>query len=155
MNAFSHLTPDGRPSMVDISSKQPTLRTAVASAVLDCGPDILAALNEGDIVTPKGPVFQTAVVAGIQAAKRTDSLIPMCHSLPLDHCSIDIRPDPGARCIQLSCTVRTTWRTGVEMEALTGVTMAALTLYDMCKSISHQMVIREIRLVEKTGGKSS
>lgn len=154
MEPFSHLTPSGTPGMVDISAKSPTLRTAHATAILDCGTEVFDALHQGDVITPKGPVFQTAIVAGIQAAKRTDDLIPMCHSLPLDQCRIDIEPRPESRNLLLSCHVRTTWKTGVEMEALTGVSIAALTVYDMCKSMSTNMVIREIRLVEKTGGKS-
>ncbi len=137
--------------MVDVGGKVPTTRTATARSIVRLGEAILAHLTDGDIQTRKGPVFQTARIAGTMAAKRTDSLIPLCHSLGLERCSFEIRtqgPD-----VYIECTVAVTGKTGVEMEALVGVSVAALTIYDMCKALSHDIVIRETRLLEKTGGK--
>lgn len=150
---LTHLNESQEPRMVDISQKAATIRMARAQALVSVGSDILALLENGDIRTPKGAVFQTAIIAGIMAAKRTDELIPLCHSLGMDGCDIDITthlPDQ----IVINCTARVTGKTGVEMEALTGATIAALTIYDMCKAISHNIIIREIKLMEKRGGKS-
>ncbi|WP_250631158.1 cyclic pyranopterin monophosphate synthase MoaC [Rhodoflexus caldus] len=150
---LTHLNESQEPRMVDISQKAATIRMARAQALVSVGSDILALLENGDIRTPKGAVFQTAIIAGIMAAKRTDKLIPLCHSLGMDGCDIDITahlPDQ----IVINCTARVTGKTGVEMEALTGATIAALTIYDMCKAISHNIIIREIKLMEKRGGKS-
>ncbi|MEZ0610388.1 cyclic pyranopterin monophosphate synthase MoaC [Fibrella sp. WM1] len=152
---LTHLTPEGNPSMVDVGAKQVTKRTAKARSIVTLGESILshldASLNGGDIQTRKGPVFQTARIAGTMAAKRTDDLIPLCHSLGLDGCTFEIRTD-GSDVI-IECTVSTEGKTGVEMEALVGASVAALTVYDMCKALSHDIVIRETRLIEKTGGK--
>lgn len=152
---LTHLTPEGNPSMVDVGAKQTTKRTAKARSIVALGESILshldASLNGGDIQTRKGPVFQTARIAGTMAAKRTDDLIPLCHSLGLDGCTFDIRTD-GSDVI-IECSVSTEGKTGVEMEALVGASVAALTVYDMCKALSHDIVIRETRLIEKTGGK--
>ena len=137
--------------MVDIGGKTATRRTAVAEARVRLPAEVLAYFDGTDIQGPKGAVFQTAIIAGIMGAKKTDELIPLCHSLPLDDCKIAITMDSGHAVIV--CTVKTDHRTGVEMEALTGASIAALTLYDMCKASSHDIVIEQVRLMEKTGGK--
>ncbi|MBD2703224.1 cyclic pyranopterin monophosphate synthase MoaC [Spirosoma sp. BT702] len=151
MPSFSHLNADGNPSMVDVGAKAATRRTARARTVVALGPDIMQHLSGSDINTKKGPVFQTAIIAGTMAAKRTDDLIPLCHSLGLDNCQITITTD-GADAI-VDCLVSTEGKTGVEMEALVGASVAALTIYDMCKAFSHDIVIKETKLMEKTGGK--
>jgi len=155
---FSHLDAQNRPRMVDVGGKAVTHRTAHAVAVVLLPPPLAALLQGGEIATRKGPIFQTAIVAGTLGSKRTSDLIPLCHPLPLDDCRIEIDeagaplPD-GAREVVIHCHVQTHARTGVEMEALTGAAVAALTLYDMGKSVAPGIVIREIRLLEKTGGK--
>ncbi|MBF0236089.1 MAG: cyclic pyranopterin monophosphate synthase MoaC [SAR324 cluster bacterium] len=152
MSEFTHLDQNTRhPRMVDISAKQVTHRTAVAEAQVFLGEELFNLLQETG-ATSKGPVIQTAVIAGIQGAKRTSELIPMCHPLSLSNASVDITLNNLRAVIQV--TVKTTGPTGVEMEALTGASVAALTLYDMCKSVSKRIVIESIRLLEKTGGKS-
>jgi cyclic pyranopterin phosphate synthase len=140
--------------MVDVGGKAVTRRTARAEARVWLPAEVRARLQDGDIRGPKGPVFHTAIVAGVMAAKKTDQLIPLCHSLPLDDCKITIAMD-GAdpECARIECAVATSHKTGVEMEALTGASVAALTLYDMCKALSHGIEIRSVRLLEKTGGK--
>jgi len=148
--------------MVDVGAKQITRRAARAVAVVALPPDVARMIGDGEISTKKGPVFQTAILAGIMAAKRTGELIPLCHPLPLDDCKIEIetrKPGAGANTnadeeIVIHCHASTHARTGVEMEALTGASIAALAIYDMCKAVSHEIVIREVRLLEKTGGKS-
>jgi cyclic pyranopterin phosphate synthase len=154
---LSHVDEHGQPIMVDVGAKAVTRRTATAQAVVDFPPEVMAQLRAGtasqaELVGPKGPVFATAVVAGIQAVKRTWELIPLCHPLPLDGIAVACRVDGNA--VVVECTVKTTHKTGVEMEALTGASVAALTFYDMTKALSHAIVIRSVRLVEKTGGKS-
>jgi cyclic pyranopterin phosphate synthase len=151
---FSHINAQNQPSMVNVGDKAVTKRTAHAVAVVVLPPELGALLREGEIATKKGPVFQTAILAGVMGAKRTSDLIPLCHPLGLDDCQIEIEPDTAHTEVTIHCRVRTQGKTGVEMEALTGATIAALTLYDMGKAISHGIVIREVRLVEKTGGKS-
>lgn len=138
--------------MVDVGEKAVTRRSARARAIVALGQEIMDQLEAGDIRTAKGPVFQTAVLAGIMASKRTGELIPLCHPLGLDNCNVDIHVNE-AREVVIDCTARITARTGVEMEALTGATVAALTVYDMCKAFSHDILIREVKLMEKTGGK--
>jgi len=155
---LTHLDPQNRPQMVDIGGKAVTRRTAHAIAVVELPPPLAGLLEDGDIMTKKGPVFQTAILAGVMGAKRTSELIPLCHPLPLDDCKIEIQvrkaaPDVAAA-VEIHCRVRTEAKTGVEMEALTGATIAALALYDMGKSVASGIVIREVRLLEKTGGKS-
>jgi cyclic pyranopterin monophosphate synthase len=152
MNELSHVAPDGNPAMVDVGGKAVTRRTARAQSIVTLTPAILALLTGDELLTRKGPVFQTAIIAGTMAAKRTDSLIPLCHSLGLDNCRISIQT-VGNEAI-IDCRVSTEGRTGVEMEALVGASVAALTVYDMCKALSHGIVIRDTRLLEKTGGKS-
>jgi cyclic pyranopterin phosphate synthase len=151
---LTHIDPTtGHPSMVDICDKVVTKRSASAQCTIEVGEDILSKLSGGDIQTKKGPVFQTAIIAGTMAAKKTADLIPLCHPLSIENCMIEILVNDN-RNIEVSCTVTITAKTGVEMEALTGVTIAALTIYDMCKALSHDIIIKETKLVEKTGGKS-
>lgn len=149
--SLSHLNSDGNPAMVDVGTKSVSRRTARARSVVGLGSGIMQHLNGVDIQTRKGPVFQTAVIAGTMAAKRTDDLIPLCHSLGLDNCQITITAE-GTDAI-IDCFVSTEGKTGVEMEALVGASVAALTIYDMCKALSHDIIIRETKLMEKTGGK--
>lgn len=151
-NEFSHIDASGRASMVDVSGKPGTLRTAVARGTVVFEPETLSLIQEGGI--PKGNVFNTARVAGLMAAKRTGELIPLCHPLALEHVSIDFatRRDKGRALIEISARARLVGKTGVEMEALTAVAVAALTLYDMCKAVDKTITITDIRLMEKTGG---
>lgn len=150
---FTHLSPEGNPKMVDVGEKQITTRIATARATMMLEEDILKKLEEQDIQTKKGPVFQTAILAGIMGSKKTSDLIPLCHPLPLDKCDVQIHINE-AREVIIDCTAKTTGKTGVEMEALTGASVAALTIYDMCKGFSHNILIKEIKLMKKTGGKS-
>jgi cyclic pyranopterin phosphate synthase len=148
---LTHVDAANRPTMVDVGDKQVTTRTAVARAVVVFPPDVIVRSGE-TLRTKKGPVFDTAIIAGVMAAKRTHELIPFCHPLPLEDCKITV--EWGAQNeVVVECAVRATHKTGVEMEALTGATTAALTVYDMCKALSHGIAIREIALVSKTGGK--
>ena len=139
--------------MVDTSEKQPTRRTATARSIVVLPEQVLTAmLSEGELRSPKGSVFQTAVLAGIMAAKKTGDLIPLCHPIGLEHCQVELHFDENQHLV-IECTAVVTARTGVEMEAFVGASMAALTVYDMCKALSHDIVIRETRLMAKTGGK--
>jgi cyclic pyranopterin phosphate synthase len=149
---LTHLDRRNRPSMVDVGSKKATRRTAIAQAIVQLPAEVGAALRASGHRTKKGPVFDTAIVAGVMAAKRTHELIPFCHPLPLDDCQIEIESRRDER-IVIQCRVSVHHRTGVEMEALTGATVAALTIYDMCKALSHDIEITSVRLLEKTGGK--
>lgn len=149
---LTHLDADNNPSMVDVGEKKITKRTAKARAIVVLNEDILQHLEGGDIRTKKGAVFQTAVIAGVMASKKTGDLIPLCHPLGLENCQIDIFLNEKREVI-VDCTASLTAKTGVEMEALTGASVAALTIYDMCKAMSHDIVIKEIKLMEKTGGK--
>ena len=139
--------------MVNVIDKKVTKRRAVAQANMFLGGEIISLLDDKEINTKKGPVFQTAVIAGIQAVKKTSELIPMCHPLPLDGIDIDITFLDEEN-INITCTVEMEGKTGIEMEALSGASIAALTVYDMCKAISQKMIIKEVKLLEKTGGKS-
>ncbi len=150
---FTHLDSDHRPTMVDVSDKARTKRTATAEARVQFPPAVAAALRDSGLRSPKGPVFDTAIVAGVMGAKRTHELIPFCHPLGLENCRITIEMADDAALIR--CTVSVHHKTGVEMEALTGATVAALTVYDMCKALSHDIVIDHIRLLAKDGGRSS
>jgi cyclic pyranopterin phosphate synthase len=148
---LTHIDAANRPTMVDVGDKRVTERTATARAVVQFPSEIADQLNR-DLRTKKGPVFDTAIVAGVMAVKRTHELIPFCHPIPLENCKINIDwNEAGAAVIE--CSVRATHKTGVEMEALQGATTAALTIYDMCKALSHGIRIRDIALVSKTGGK--
>jgi cyclic pyranopterin phosphate synthase len=153
LNKFSHIDKDNKPKMVNVIDKAITKRRAVAQANMFLGREIISLLDGKEINTKKGPVFQTAVIAGIQAVKKTAELIPMCHPLPLDGITIDIEFLDEEN-INITCAVEMEGKTGVEMEALTGASIAALTVYDMCKAISQKMIIKEVKLLEKTGGKS-
>ena len=148
---LTHLDARNRPTMVDVSGKDVTRRIATAEARIRLPESVAAALRNSGHRTKKGPVFDTAIVSGVMAAKRTHELIPFCHPLPLDNCAIEIDDRRGE--IRLRCQVSVHHRTGVEMEALTGAAVAALTIYDMCKALSHDIEITSIRLLEKTGGK--
>jgi cyclic pyranopterin phosphate synthase len=138
--------------MVDVGDKAVTKRVATAQSRVRFPAEVAAVLREQGFSTAKGPVFQTAIIAGVMAAKRTHELIPFCHPLGIESCKIAIDMDGDAAVIQ--CTVAVQHKTGVEMEALTGASIAALTIYDMCKALSHDIVIAETRLVAKHGGKS-
>ncbi|MDA0577912.1 MAG: cyclic pyranopterin monophosphate synthase MoaC [Verrucomicrobia bacterium] len=148
---LTHIDAANRPRMVDVGHKAVTRREATARAVVVAPPAVMKLFVGGDILGPKGPVFQTAIVAGTGAVKRTSDLIPFCHPLPIDGCRILITVNK-AREIVIDCTVRVQHRTGVEMEALVGASVAALTIYDMCKAVSHDIRIRETRLMRKRGG---
>ncbi len=151
-DSLTHLNTAGQAAMVDVGAKTVTPRVARARARARLGADILALVQAGDLPTRKGPVFQTAILAGVMAAKKTADLIPLCHPLGMDNCQVRIEVLPPDSLL-IECTASVTGKTGVEMEALTGATVAALTVYDMCKAMSHDIVIEEVRLVEKTGGK--
>jgi len=138
--------------MVDVTGKQITHRTATARSIVSLPAEVLEHLTNGDLQSKKGPVFQTAIIAGIMAAKKTGELIPLCHPLGLDNCNIAISINEIQEVV-IDCTASITAKTGVEMEALVGASIAALTVYDMCKAMSHDIVIKETKLIEKTGGK--
>ena len=148
---LSHLDDAGRPAMVDVTAKDETLRVATAVARLRFPAAVFEQLQKSGFETAKGPVFSTAIVAGTMAAKRTHDLIPFCHPLGLERCEITLEVNYGG--LEVRCTTAVHHRTGVEMEALTGATIAALTVYDMCKALSHDIVIEETRLLSKSGGK--
>ena len=152
---FSHLDARNRPRMVAVGHKAVTRRAARAVAVVSLPAELARQLNAGDIATAKGPIFATAILAGVMGAKRTSELIPLCHPVPLEDCQVEIDLPSGGRDAVIHCRVQTHGKTGVEMEALTGASVAALTIYDMGKAVSHGIVIKEIRLLEKTGGKST
>ncbi|MEL6592162.1 MAG: cyclic pyranopterin monophosphate synthase MoaC [Bacteroidota bacterium] len=151
-SGFSHLDAEGKAAMVDVGGKSITKRTATAQSIVFLGEEIMKQLTEGDIQTKKGPVFQTAVIAGTMAVKRTHELIPLCHPLLIEKIKFDIQPI-DSRSIEIWCTVAMTGKTGVEMEALTGASVAALTIYDMCKAMSLDIQIVMTRLMAKAGGK--
>jgi cyclic pyranopterin phosphate synthase len=151
MGTLTHVDAGNRPTMVDVGDKAATARTARARAVVRF-PDDARPARDAELRTKKGPVFDTAIVAGVMAAKRTHELIPFCHPIPLDVCKIEIVWG-GEGEIVVECTAKATHKTGVEMEALTGAATAALTIYDMCKALGHGIRIEELVLVEKTGGK--
>jgi cyclic pyranopterin monophosphate synthase len=144
------LDPNARPKPAELP---PTQRTAHAVAVVLMPAELAALLKDGEIHTRKGPVFHTAVLAGVMGVKRTSDLIPLCHPVALDDCQIEIKPDITRREITIHCRVHAHARTGVEMEALTGATIAALTLFDMGHAVSPGIIIHEVRLMESTGGK--
>ncbi len=138
--------------MVDVGKKKVSRRYAKARAVISLPPEVASHLQDDEIQTKKGPVFQTANLAGVMGAKKTPDLIPLCHPIGLDKCKVEIT-SPFTGEVWIDCTVEVEAKTGVEMEALTGASIAALTIYDMCKALSHDIVIKEIKLIEKTGGK--
>jgi cyclic pyranopterin phosphate synthase len=150
---FTHLDADHRPTMVDVSDKATTKRSATAEARVRFPAAVAAALRASGLRSPKGPVFDTAIIAGVLGAKRTHELIPFCHPLGIENCHIAIDLEGDTAIIR--CTVTVHHKTGVEMEALTGASIAALTVYDMCKGLSHGIVINDVRLLAKEGCKSS
>ena len=151
MSELSHVDDDNRPTMVDVSDKAVSERRAHAQSRVRLPAQVLAQVSGDEIASKKGPVFATAIIAGVMAAKRTHELIPFCHPLGLDSCKISIAIDGDTAVIDCRCKV--THKTGVEMEALTGAGVAALTVYDMLKALSHDIVISETRLIAKSGGK--
>ena len=150
---LNHIDEKNNPKMVDVSEKGVTHRLATASCEIKCDPLIFEQLSNGDIKTKKGPVFHTAIIAGTMAVKKTSDIIPFCHPLIIEACDFEIKTREELQLISIRCCVKISGKTGVEMEALTGATVAALTIYDMCKAITHNMVIKEARLIEKSGGK--
>lgn len=153
MGEFSHLDDDGRAKMVDVGDKLPSRRVARARANVFLPDEVVTIFDGHDLQTKKGGVFQTAIIAGIMGAKKTSELIPLCHPLGLDHCSVDMK-FINKNEIEIIATASIESKTGVEMEALTAVSVAALTIYDMCKALSHDIKIKNIELISKTGGKS-
>lgn len=151
MSKLSHIDKHNRPAMVDVSNKDASEREAFARSIVHLPKSVLAAIDGDDINSKKGPVFATAIIAGVMAAKKTHELIPFCHPLGLEKCDVAIHVDGDDAIIECRCKVH--HKTGVEMEALTGASVAALTIYDMCKALSHEIVIGETRLIAKTGGK--
>ena len=152
MSGLTHLDEQGRATMVDVGAKNVTTRTAIAGGEVRMAPSTLAAIRDG--ATPKGDVLAAARIAGILAAKRTPDLIPLCHTLLLTKAAVDFEIDEADSRVLITATVRCNGQTGVEMEALTAVSVAALTIYDMAKALDKAMVIGDIRLLEKQGGKS-
>src|SRR5688572_11172099 len=149
---LTHLDAANRPVMVDVGAKTATSREASAEALVKLPPSVARELARTGHRTKKGPVFDTAIVAGVMAAKRTHEIIPFCHPLALERCTVDIASGAAGR-IRIVCNVAVHHKTGVEMEALMGATAAALTIYDMCKALSHDIVIENVRLLTKSGGK--
>ena len=149
---FTHIDDENNPTMVDVTGKNISKRVAKAVAIV-CLPDKIAQLmSEGEIVSKKGPVLATARIAGTMAVKKTSELIPFCHAIPIE--SIHFEIELKEHRLEIICCVKTIYRTGVEMEALLGVQIAALTVYDMCKALSHEIVIEECKLLHKSGGKN-
>lgn len=149
---LSHIDETGNATMVDVSNKQISVRTASASGKVTFPADVFKTLAAKDFLGHKGSIIQTAVIAGIQAVKKTAELIPLCHQINLSKIQIDITPAENT--LHIVCTVKCKEQTGVEMEALTGVSISALTIYDMCKALSHDIKVSEIQLQQKTGGKN-
>jgi cyclic pyranopterin monophosphate synthase len=152
MSSFTHIDKNGHVRMVDVTEKNPTLRVAVAGGSVFMKPETCRMIRDQKV--KKGNVLETARIAGIMAAKKTSELIPMCHPLSLTHVQVDFEPDETNNRIGIEASVRTIDQTGVEMEALTAVSVAALTVYDMCKSYDREMTVSSIQLLEKSGGKS-
>ena len=150
---LSHIDDNNQPTMVDVSEKSVTTRTAHARAHVRLPQEVRVAVRDGEINTAKGPVFQTAIIAGTMAAKNTPNLLPFCHPIGLESCRIQIELNDAGDAV-IDCKTKVTSKTGVEMEALAGASVAALTVYDMCKALSHGIIIDNIHLVSKAGGKS-
>ena len=144
MSSFNHLNQKNNPTMVNVSDKKITKRTAIAKASMFLGTEVISHFTNDELITKKGPVFQTAIIAGIQAVKKTAELIPMCHPLLINGVDIDINIVDDEH-IEVFCKVIIEGKTGVEMEALTGANITCLTIYDMCKSISQEMIIKEVK----------
>ena len=152
MSTFTHLDEEGRVRMIDVSEKAATVREAVAQGIITMQPETFHLIREQK--AKKGNVLETARISGIMAAKRTAELIPMCHPLSITHVQVDFFPHPDTNSIRIEAVVRVVGQTGVEMEALTAVSIAALTIYDMCKSYDRAMTISDVYLLKKSGGKS-
>ncbi len=150
-NKFTHIDDLGNPQMVDVSGKGVTVRLASARATVRLGKKIIALMKGNELITKKGPVFQTAILAGVMGAKKTSEIIPLCHPVGLEDCRLTISVKKEK--VIIDSEAKTTDKTGVEMEALSAVAIAALTVYDMCKALSHDITIEEIKLLSKTGGK--
>lgn len=150
---FTHLTENGKPTMVDVGEKAITERAATARSIVILPIEVIEQLTNKDIQTKKGAVFQTAILAGIMGAKKTSDLIPLCHPLPLTKVNLTIEVNEKNEVV-IDCLAKTKGQTGVEMEALTGATVAALTIYDMCKGFSQDIIIKETKLMQKSGGKT-
>lgn len=149
---LTHVDSHNNPTMVDVTDKKHSMRSAVARTQIQLPQELKSHIKDDEIFLKKGPVFQTAIIAGTMATKRTHELIPFCHQIPVESCKIEISMNPD-HLVTVTCKVKTTFKTGVEMEALHGSMTAALTVYDMCKAISHNIVIKETKLISKTGGK--
>ncbi len=150
---LTHIDKNNNPTMVDVSQKNISERVAIAQTKVLLPPEVKSALIDGDIRSKKGPVLQTAIIAGVMAAKKTHELIPFCHPISIETCKINIEVTASTDlCITCECKISA--KTGVEMEALTGASVAALAVYDMCKAISHEIIISETKLIHKSGGKS-
>ncbi len=152
MSKLTHIDDEGQVRMVDVTAKKPTVRTAVAGGRIHMNPETFELIQHQKV--KKGNVLETARIAGVMAAKKTSELIPMCHPLNITHIQVDFSPDAAESCIRIAATVRAIDQTGVEMEAITAVSVAALTIYDMCKSTDKEMTISKIQLLKKSGGKS-
>jgi cyclic pyranopterin monophosphate synthase len=150
--AFTHIDKSGNPSMVDVGDKSQTTRTAIAGCTVQLPDSVMTHLEGDELSLKKGPVFQTAIIAGVMAAKKTGELIPLCHPLAIENCKINIKVS-GPNTVDVRCKTRIYGKTGVEMEALTGASIAALTIYDMCKAMSHDIIISDLKLISKSGGK--
>ena len=150
---FTHLDENSSPQMVDVGGKESAKRRAIARTIIDLPQEVAEELDCVGMRSSKGSIYDVAVIAGTQAAKKTADLIPLCHLIPLDSVNLKLCRE-GDRRIIVECRVKATHKTGVEMEALVGCSVAALTVYDMCKALSHEIVIEETKLIEKTGGKS-
>jgi cyclic pyranopterin phosphate synthase len=151
--SLTHIDTQNNPTMVDVSGKKITKRTATATSTVIFPDEIKDYFKNKELITKKGPVYHTAIIAGVMAAKKTHELIPFCHPIAIENCKIDIHTNDDSNA-QIKCTVSLHHKTGVEMEALTGASVAALTIYDMCKALSHDIEITATKLLKKTGGKS-
>jgi cyclic pyranopterin phosphate synthase len=150
-NKFTHIDESGNPRMVDVSGKGMTVRVARARASVRLGKKIIAQMKGDELITKKGPVFQTAILAGVMGGKKTSELIPLCHPVGMEDCHVSISVKKEK--VIIDTEAKTTGKTGVEMEALTAAAIAALTVYDMCKALSHDIIIEDVKLISKTGGK--
>ena len=153
MNDLTHIDQQNNPTMVDVSTKKITKRTATATSTVIFPEEVKSYFQGNELVTKKGPVYHTAIIAGVMAAKKTHELIPFCHPIAIENCKINIITNQQGNA-EITCTVSLHHKTGVEMEALTGASVAALTIYDMCKALSHNIEITATKLIKKTGGKS-
>ena len=153
MNDLTHIDQQNNPTMVDVSAKKITKRTATATSTVIFPEEVKSYFQGNELVTKKGPVYHTAIIAGVMAAKKTHELIPFCHPIAIENCKINIITTKQGNA-EITCTVSLHHKTGVEMEALTGASIAALTIYDMCKALSHNIEITATKLIKKTGGKS-